>query len=202
MKRYIIILAAVLAMTACSKSDFKQTQYIDDPNYPGLPIYSEMGYNTFGAYIDEKVFSVSSYGSYRPFYLVADRECLTMTLCGNYEGTDLNMVFTLPIDTTYHLEDYHSLLALDGKTFTIDTIPTSCIVTMEGLYAPLIASIYSGYIKFEKVQQLFVDKTDTEVIVSGKFQFRAFTPLGLRFDVTGGRFDFGVDNANFVNFRR
>ena len=32
MKRYIIILAAALALTACSKSDFKETQYIDDPD--------------------------------------------------------------------------------------------------------------------------------------------------------------------------
>ena len=189
-------------MTACSKSDFKQTQYIEDPDYPGLPIYSEMGYNTFGAYIDESVFSISSYGSNRPFYLVADRECLTMTFCGNCEGTDLNMVFTLPIDTTYHLEDYHSLLALDGKTFTIDTTSTSCNIMFEGLYAPYIESIYSGHISFDKVQQVIVDKADTEVVVSGKFQFRAFTPLGIRIDVTGGRFDLGVDNANFVNFRQ
>ena len=112
------------------------------------------------------------------------------------------MIFTLPIDTTYHLEDYHSLLALDGKTFTIDTTSTSCNVKFEGYYAPEIESIYSGYIKFEKVQQVLVDKTDAEVVVSGTFQFRAFTYLGTRIDVTGGRFDLGVDNANFVNFRR
>ena len=191
---------ALLAMTACSKSDFKETQYIDDPDFPGLPIYSEMGYNTFGAYIDEQVFY--SNRSNRPFYLVADRESLTMTFYGWHNGNNLNMVFTFPIDSTYHLEDYHSLLALDGKNFTIDMVPTSCNVRMEGLYAPNIESIYSGYIKFEKVQQVIVDKTDAEVVVSGKFQFRAFTSDGTRIDVTGGRFDLGVDNANFVNFRR
>ena len=201
MKKLIIIAVALIAMTACSKSDLKQIQYIEDPDYPGLPAYSEMGYNTFGAYINEQVFTVSYYGSNRPFYLVADRECLTMTLYGWRDGTDLNMIFTLPIDSTYHLEDYHSLLALDGKTFTIDTTPTSCNVTMEGYYAPNIESIYSGYIKFEKVQQVLVDKTDAEVVVSGKFQFRAFTPNGTRIDVTGGRFDLGVDHSNFVNFR-
>ena len=191
---------ALLAMTACSKSDLKETQYIDDPDYPGLPIYSEMGYNTFGAYINEQVFY--SIGSNRPFYLVADRENLTMTLYGWHNGSNLNMVFTFPIDSTYHLEDYHSLLALDGKNFTIDMVPTSCNVRMEGPYAPNIESIYSGYIRFEKVQQVIVDKTDAEVVVSGKFQFRAFTSDGTRIDVTGGRFDLGVDNANFVNFRR
>jgi hypothetical protein len=186
-------------MTACSKSDFKETQYISDPDFPGLPIYSEMGYNTFGAYINDQTFTVS-YDTYRPFYLVADRDNLTMTLYGQRDGY-LDMVFILPVDSTYHLEDYHSLLALDGKTFTIGTTPTSCNVRFDGYFAPEIESIYSGYIKFEKVQQVIVDKTDTEVVVSGKFQFRAFTPDGTRIDVTGGRFDLGVDNANFVNFR-
>ena len=198
MKRYLIIAAALIAMTACSKSDFKQTQYIEDPDYPGLPIYSEMGYNTFGAYINEQPFTVSN-DNYLPFYLVADRDYLTMSLYGRRD-TSLDMVFILPIDSTYHLEDYHSLLALDGKTFPIDTTPTSCNVLFDGLFAPEIESIYSGYIKFEKVQQLIVDKTDTEVVLSGKFQFRAFTTDSTRIDVTGGRFDLGVDNANFVNF--
>lgn len=199
MKKYLIIAAALLAMTACSKSDFKETQYISDPDFPGLPIYSEMGYNTFGAYINQDVFFCNQYD--RPFYLVADRDNLTLTLYGWKDGSNFNMVFNLPIDTTYHLEDYHSLLALNGKTFEIGTTPTSCNVEFEGYYPPEIDSIYSGYIKFEKVQQVIVDKTDAEVVVSGKFQFRAFTPDGTRFDVTGGRFDLGVDNANFVNFR-
>jgi len=200
MKKYLIIAVALIVMNACSKSDFKETQYIADPDFPGLPIYSEMGYNTFGAYINQNVFYCNQ--NDRPFYLVADRDNLTMTLYGWCNNDNFNMVFTLPIDTTYHLEDYHSLLALDGKSFTIDTVPTSCIVKMEGRYAPEIESIYSGYIKFEKVQQVLVDKADAEVVVSGKFQFRAFTPDGTRIDVTGGRFDLGVDNANFVNFRR
>lgn len=198
MKRYLIIAAALIALAACSKSDFKQTQYIEDPDYPGLPIYSEMGYNSFGAYINEQPFTVSN-DNYLPFYLVADRDYLTMSLYGRRD-TSLDMVFILPIDSTYHLEDYHSLLALDGKTFPIDTTPTSCNVFFDGLFAPEIESIYSGYIKFEKVQQLIVDKTDTEVVLSGKFQFRAFTTDSTRIDVTGGRFDLGVDNANFVNF--
>ena len=202
MKKLIIIAAVLLAMTACSKSDFKQTQYIDDPDYPGLPIYSEMGYNTYGAYINEQVFTVSSHGSNRPFYLVADRECLTMTFYGWREGTNLNMVFTLPIDSTYHLEDYHDLLTLDGKRFDIDTTATSCNVKFEGYYPPTITSIYSGYISFEKIQQVIVDKEDAEIIVSGKFQFRAFGPDGNRLDVVGGRFDLGVDQTNFINFRR
>lgn len=203
MKKHLIIAATLLVMTACSKSDLKETQYIEDPDYPGLPIYSDMGYNTYGAYINEQVYQVStSYGSNRKFYLVADREGLSMTYYGWCNGRDLSMVFTLPIDTTYALGDYHDLRYLDGMSFAIDTTDTSCRIKMEGQYAPELASIYSGRISFDHVRQVVVDKEDKELIVSGKFQFRALTPEGERIDVTGGRFDLGVDNTNFVNFRR
>ena len=203
MKKHIIILAAALfALASCSKSDLKETVYQEDPDYPGLPAYSEMGYNIYGAYINDKVFHVSSNGGNRPFYLVADREGLSMTFYGWREGINLNMTFTLPIDTTFVLDDYHDLIALEGMSFNIDTTATACQVKLEGLYAPQIASIYSGRITFEKTQQVVVDKEDAEVIVAGKFQFRAFTPNGTQYDVVGGRFDLGVDNTNFVNFRR
>ena len=201
MKKYILILIAAMALCACSKSDFKGTQYIDDPDYPGLPIYSEMGYNTFGAYINQKAFSCSGSAD-RPFYIVADREKLTLTLYGWYNYNDnFNIEFTLPIDTSYQLGDFNSLDILDGKTFTIDTTSTTCNVKFTGSYAPVIESIYSGHITFEKVQQVIVDKTEVELVVAGKFQFRAFTHDGNRIDVSGGRFDLGVDNSNFVNYR-
>ena len=201
MKRYILILIAALALTACSKSDFKDIQYIEDPDYPGLPIYSEMGYNTFGAYINQKAFTYTSSAN-RPFYLVTDREKLVMTLYGWYNYNDnFNIEFTLPIDSTYHLTDFHSLDILDGKTFEIDTTSTSCNVKFTGSHAPVIESIYSGHITFEKVQPVIVDKTEMELVVAGKFQFRAFTHEGTRIDVSGGRFDLGLDNSNFVNYR-
>ena len=202
MKKFIIIAAALLAMTACSKSDFKETQYVEDPDYPGLPIYSDMGYNTYGAYINDNVYQTStSYDSNRKFYLVADREGLSMTFYGRLNGRNLSMIFDFPIDTTFVLNDYHDLLKLDGLSFAIDTIDTSCHIKMEGPNALEIASIYSGKITFDNVRQLIVDKEDKEVVVSGKFQFRAFTTNGTQLDVVGGRFDLGVDNSNFVNFR-
>ena len=88
MKKYLIIAVALIVMNACSKSDFKETQYIADPDFPGLPIYSEMGYNTFGAYINQNVFYCNQ--NDRPFYLVADRDNLTMTLYGWCNNDNFN----------------------------------------------------------------------------------------------------------------
>lgn len=202
MKKYIIFAVALLMMSACDKVDLKETIYQDDSDYPGLAVYSELGYNTFGAYLNNQVFSIPRYGSNRPFYLVADREGLSLNLYGEYAGHELNMTFNIPLDSTFILNDYHDLLALDGQRFNIDTTSTNCTLLMDGYYTPTIESIYSGWIRFEKIQQVIVDKEDEEVIVAGKFQFRAFTPDGTRLDVVGGRFDLGVDETNFVNFRQ
>ena len=60
----VVIMIAVSAMVAsCSSADFElsKTVFVEDVDYPGLPIYSEWGYNTFGAYIDRSVFTSNSY---------------------------------------------------------------------------------------------------------------------------------------------
>jgi hypothetical protein len=57
MKKILIAFVSVLSLNllfSCQKmSDYELsgTFFIEDPYYPGLPIYSEWGYNTFGAYI-------------------------------------------------------------------------------------------------------------------------------------------------------
>lgn len=202
MKKYILFAAALLIMCACDKADFKETIYEEDPNYPGLASYSELGYNTFGAYLNNQAFSIPRYGSNRPFYLVADREGLSMTLYGQCGSYELSMTFDIPLESSFVLNDYHDLLSLDKQRFDIGTTDDNCTILIEGNQAPVIDSIYSGWISFEKIHQVIVDKKDEEVIVAGKFQFRAFTPEGTRIDVVGGRFDLGVNETNFVNFRR
>ena len=202
MKKIFLFLLAAIIMNSCSMSDLKETQFVEDPEYPGLPIYSDMGYNTFGAYINDHTFYISPYNNDRPFYLVVDREGLNLSLYGYYQNTPLTMAFEIPLDADFKMEDYHDLLSLDGNSFVIDTISTTCRVKMEGDNAPSFVSIYSGHFTFENIRQVIADKEDTEVIVAGKFQFRAVRPDGGYIDVAGGRFDLGVNETNFVNFRR
>ena len=42
-------------------ADLHRTIFIRDKNYPDLPQYSEWGYNTFGAYINDEVFVSGDY---------------------------------------------------------------------------------------------------------------------------------------------
>ena len=48
-KLYIILFAAILLITSCTKDDeydLRESVYIEDVEYRGLPQYSEWGYNT------------------------------------------------------------------------------------------------------------------------------------------------------------
>ena len=59
---YVAILFLIITASCEKLEDFSLsgTIFIEDPYYPGLPIYSEWGYNTFGAYIDRKPFISTS----------------------------------------------------------------------------------------------------------------------------------------------
>ena len=205
MKKQLLIFAIALTLlNACTKSVLKETIFEEDPDYPGLPVHSNMGYNTFGAYFNDKVFSIETYGSDRPFYIVADREGLDISLSGNLQGQGghVNLTFNLPVDENCTIGTYHDLSFLDSLTFSIDTIPFTCQIEITGDTATEIQSVYGGHVSFDAVKQVIVDKENAELVLSGKFQFRVFTTNGTRLDVTGGRFDLGVDATNFVNFRQ
>ena len=56
-----LFLLASFSLSSCEQmEDFSLTTsvFIEDPYYPGLPVYSVWGYNTFGAYIDRTPFKI------------------------------------------------------------------------------------------------------------------------------------------------
>lgn len=54
----VAIILQTAFMASCSMDDVElsRTVFIEDRTSPGLPVYSEWGYNTFGAYIDRVPF--------------------------------------------------------------------------------------------------------------------------------------------------
>jgi hypothetical protein len=57
MLQRILLAIFCLASLGCSdEMEFQKSVYIRDSENPGLPKYTERGYNTFGAYLDRKVF--------------------------------------------------------------------------------------------------------------------------------------------------
>src|SRR5690606_2939735 len=78
-----LLFAVVLTilLTGCTReTELQRTIFIEDPNAPGLPQYSEWGYNTFGAYFDRLPF-VSTI-DYVPARFIVDQGAATFQLEG------------------------------------------------------------------------------------------------------------------------
>ena len=82
--RFIPLIILFTLLLACEKAEdysLSQTIFIEDSYYPGLPIYSEWGYNTFGAYIDRKPFISTDYDL--PVKIIVNTDTLHMILRQN-----------------------------------------------------------------------------------------------------------------------
>ncbi|MDD4199730.1 MAG: hypothetical protein PHZ12_10070, partial [Paludibacter sp.] len=165
---------------------------IEDYDYPGLPIYSEWGYNTFGMYIDRGVF-VSS-GDVFPAKIIVNPDTFNITFSGRYNynpaSLRISVIGYVPID-------YPELVKLNDSILDLKAL--NCIVTLKYGNESKKLNIIQGNIKFKRVQNLFVDKEFAKTILSGTIEFKTFLnnePVA----ITNGRFDLGIGYENFYYY--
>jgi hypothetical protein len=191
----ILIIAISFIFNACSYSDdieLSRSVFINDPTNPGLPAYSEWGYNTFGAYIDRKVFVSENYEL--PTKIIVNGDTLKMQFRGRMNN--------LPTTLRFWFIGYNPLSFKDLTSFNdkkIDLKSDNCIITYTENNVTKTLRIIEGEMHFVKAQNLYIDKELTRTILSGKFQFKTFfdnEPIA----ITNGRFDFGIGYENFYNF--
>lgn len=195
MKNLISALALILLASSCSKTDdvfLSQSIFIEDPYAPGLPIYSEWGYNTFGAYIDRIPFVSNS--SYLPLKVIVNSDTLKLIFKGTmgYETVELDFQFK-----GYAPANYTELIELDNTLF--DLMDESCMVVLKTGDSAKLLNLIEGDFHFQRAQRLFVDETLNRTILSGTFRFKTFLD-GEPVAVTNGRFDAGVGYENFYNY--
>ena len=197
MKKHIIVsLLSILMFASCKDMDYdlQQSVFIEDPVYPGLPEYSEWGYNTFGAYIDRKPFTSNNRDL--PAKIIVNDDTLNLQLAGTMGGESMNMKFSF---IGYPVPDYDGLTELNGQTF--DLTSEQCIVslTRNGIVETL--DVFEGTFAVQSVQNLVVDGELIKSILSGRFSFKTFInrePTA----IANGRFDLGIGYDSFYNFRR
>lgn len=197
MKNLILITLAAVALTigACSKDDeydLSETIFIEDSYYPGLPIYSEWGYNTFGAYIDRAPFVSNT--SDLPVKIYVNGDTLHFILRGQVNGSDAVL--------TFHLQGYSyatnfDLVSLDNTLINLKDPGRSATLKIGSQTTEL--TIMEGEIQFKRVQRLILDNEPTRVIMSGYFQLKTFLN-GEPAAISNGRFDLGIGYGNFFNF--
>ena len=206
MKKHIILFTALslLVLLGCEKAeiDLRDSVMIYDDDCPGLPIYSEYGYNTFGAYFDRGEF-ISNWSDVPGKILVQDGNT-SFILTGylrNPERKKISVSFTF---LNMEFDKYEDLLSLDNLSFDLSDT-TSCRVTVEKNEEEgeggedLYVEKASRFITFKKAQRLIVDKEMVEIILAGEFELQVImNDKPSKF--TDGRFDIGVGKYNFFRF--
>jgi len=201
MKRYfsatslILIILAIFMISCSSEQDtfsLKKSIFIADPENPGLPIYSEWGYNTFGAYIDRNVFV--SGDNDLPIKIIVNSDTLNILLKGTMDGKFASIKFSF---IGYPLADYPDLKTLNDSIINMKS--NKCIVVLTRENSSETLKIIEGKFHFKRTQDLYVDKVYTKSIISGVFSFKTFfdkEPVA----ISNGRFDLGIGYENFYNY--
>ncbi len=199
MKKIRIISSLVLLLLiapACQKfEDFSlsATIFIEDQYYPGLPIYSEWGYNTFGTYIDRKPFISTHEGL--PVKVIVKSDTTNFILKGKFASGSVELQFSFK---GFSPDTYQDLIDFDDKT--INLRDENCSVSLKIGTEEHSLNIIEGEFKVKRVQRLYVDEEFNRTIISGYFNFKTFL-YGEPIAISQGRYDLGIGYENFYNIK-
>ncbi|PIF02670.1 MAG: hypothetical protein CR965_00330 [Paludibacter sp.] len=209
MKTYIKITAIFLFFTllgCSSKEDFylDRNIFIEDPTSPDLPIYSEEGYNSFGAYINRFPF-VSNLSSGIP-QITIKKDTMFFSLKGIYKKST-QKYYRQDVTLDFRFIDNFSQKKLDKYTdlmffnnYMVNFNNTNTKITLKINEEKHQLKIVDGKMHFKKARKLFLDDEIMKVVLSGRFYFKAFMNNDDSDIITikSGRFDlgFGYDNYN------
>lgn len=193
---YVVCFLAVFSACSSDKYELKKTVFIPDPELPMLPIYSEWGYNTFGVFYDRTPFIADEVVAPSKFIVSEDSISFELTgnlLTGTFSETGSKLIFRIP---NLQPELYEELLVLDQQV--LDLVEDGVSVYFQHDHDFNKLQVIEGRLDFVRAQHLFIDTRPMQVILSGKFDFRAVVN-GSPVSFSDGRFDIGVTDDNFYN---
>jgi hypothetical protein len=198
MKTSVFLFMALLAIAVLSSceqmEDFSLSTsvFIEDPYYPGLPVYSEWGYNTFGAYIDRMPFTSTDENV--PAKIIVNTDTLHFLLRGRMGNQDADLKFSIK---GYSPATYFDLTELDNTTINLKESGRAATLKIGDQTTYL--DIIEGELQVKRVQRLYVDEDMTRTIMSGYFNLKTFLN-GEPIAISYGRFDLGIGYENFYNY--
>lgn len=193
---FLFILTTLL-LASCSKDMvLRESIFIEDPDYPGLPKYTEWGYNTFGVYLDNGRFV--SDDAYMPIKIITQNDTTRFLFRGrqssHYDYSPMSMTLIIP---GFNPQVTTDLLILNDSLINLKDQGCRLIFDMDGSISE--PPILNGNFHFKRAQNLLVDNEQQEVILSGTFEFQLMLnnePVAC----SEGRFDFGIGYQNFFSF--
>ncbi|MEW5846392.1 MAG: hypothetical protein AB1777_09025 [Bacteroidota bacterium] len=198
MKTIKLLLSATilfLIAPACDKVEeysLSGTIFIEDPYFPGLPIYSEWGYNTFGAYIDRKPFVSTSEDL--PAKVIVNSDTIHLIFRGKMGSENVDLKFSIK---GYSPQTYYDLTELDNTTLNLKDSGREVTLKIGNTTTNL--NLIEGELIIKRVQRLYVDEELSRTIMSGYFNLKTFLnnePIS----ISQGRFDLGIGYENFFNY--
>lgn len=191
-KILLFILAVSIGLIGCdTEYELKQSVFIADPDYPGLPQYSEWGYNTFGAYYDRVPFT-SDYEE-APAKVSVSGGTTTLSLYGNKGtgGESIELSITIP---RFAPDDVSGLVALHEVEFDLTDEGIDVALSIDGM--PTAIQVQEGFLRISRAQSLIVDGQFRQVIWSGRFEMKLLHH-NTGVTLSDGRFDLGIGPDNF-----
>lgn len=187
----------MVLVASCSKdNDLKESVFISDPDDYNMPAYSEWGYNTFGVYYDRDIFI--SNNQEVPVKVIVNDSATVFLFNGTTNNYDYyyysnNMTMSIVLKG-FQPDSYLDLTSFNDSIIDLAIPGVSVYITKDT--GQLNTKILSGKLHFKRVQNLFVDDEQKEVILSGTFDFKAqINNEPVTF--SDGRFDVGVNEDNF-----
>jgi hypothetical protein len=197
----VVYLVIAFLLGACSRdSELQQSIFIPDPVYSDLPIYSEQGYNTFGAYYDRQPFTSTSPSV--PFKAISTQNKTEFVFTGvlgafnAYSGSATPFSMTLTIANS-NPSAFVDLVSWNGVTMDLTDPRYSLSITDESsTYFP---QVLNGSFTVNRARMVYVDDQLQEVTLSGVFNFQLIVNQ-IPVTMSNGRFDMGVDSDNFFSY--
>ncbi len=191
-KKISVLAIFLIVLASCSIEDLyiEESVFIPDPEIPGLPIYSEMGYNTFGVRYDRDLITQSN--SMYPLKIVVENNATSFIFNGERGwSNNFRLIFKI---SNYLPSSLEELLNLDQTTFNLDS--NNIEIEIDDNNSSVDVEIISGEFEIIKARKLRVDEDDKGVILSGVFQFKAFID-GVPVAFSLGRYDTLIGYSNF-----
>lgn len=196
--QYFSVILTIAILAGCSKDkdiDYRISNsiFIEDAENPGLPIYSEKGYNSFGIYWDLLPLNTELPHNPSKFIVIKDTSILNLT------GSVGTISYTLSISIPdYQPKNYEALVTLNNNDY--DLSKEDCIISLQSGGDIRKLEIFEGNFTIKKAQNLYVDKVLNGVVLSGILSFKALLdkqPVTF----SNGRFDMRFGNENFYNMQ-
>ena len=205
MKIYTSIFALILLIILCSCSkeyELDKSIFIPDKDYPGLPAYSEWGYNTFGALYDREPFVNTDLSV--PVKVICTGGKTSFSLKGHMGESQYYYYVSTgePVILNFDLLGFipaslSDLVELNDTIIDLTNPLCKVSLTLDTIKYDL--TVLNGALNFKRAQVLIVDKQQYEIILSGIFDFQTLInnePTS----VSNGRFDLGIAYDNFFKY--